>query len=220
MSLAPLDDEDERPIRIAIVNDFPLVIAGTARALADYPEQVVVVEYDSQTLVQRQVDVVLYDWFAATTDLEAIVPQLVAAASARLVIFSWLTDPQRVAESLRAGASGVISKSVSPGELVEAIQRVHRGEYVVPTHSGTEQQFGRWPGDDIGLTSRESEVLILICQGHSNQSISETMFLGSNTVKSYIRTLYRKIDVETRTQAVLWGVDNGFRPQRVRVFPK
>ena len=59
-------------------------------------------------------------------------------------------------------------------------------------------------------------MLALICQGLSNQQITERAFLSINTVKSYVRTLYQKIGVESRTQAVLWGIDHGFRPDRVR----
>ena len=69
-----------------------------------------------------------------------------------------------------------------------------------------------WPGRREGLTDRESEILALITQGKSNAEVAALTYLSPNTVKSYIRTLYRKIGVDSRTQAVLWGVGNGFRP--------
>ena len=59
-------------------------------------------------------------------------------------------------------------------------------------------------------------MLALICQGLSNQEITERAFLGLNTVKTYIRSLYRKIGVDSRTRALLWGIDHGFRPDHVR----
>ena len=62
------------------------------------------------------------------------------------------------------------------------------------------------------MTDRESEVLALITQGKSNAELAELMFISINTVKSYIRSAYRKIGVTNRTQAVLWGTDHGFRP--------
>lgn len=218
MSLLTPQDVDQRPIRVAIVNDFPLVIAGTARALEEYSEQVVVVEYDSQTAVRLPVDVVLYDCFASVPEAVAIWPELLGVSSARLLMFTWHTEPELVAASLQAGAAGVVSKTATPSELVEAIQRVHRGEQIIPLHEGdVEPMFGRWPGDGLGLSARESEVLALICQGLSNKDISDMLFLGSNTVKTYIRTLYRKIEVESRSQAVIWGLANNFTPQRVRV---
>ena len=113
----------------------------------------------------------------------------------------------------------MVSKTATPAELVDALERVHRGERVTPERSGSAVTFGRWPGDELGLSSRESEVLALICQGFSNKTICEAMFLGSNTIKTYIRSLYRKIEVETRSQAVIWGASNGFLPEEIRVFP-
>jgi DNA-binding NarL/FixJ family response regulator len=75
--------------------------------------------------------------------------------------------------------------------------------------------FGAWPGQALGLSERESEVLALICQGLSNDDITKRAYLSINTVKTYIRTLYRKIGVTSRTQAVLWGLDHGFEPDRI-----
>ena len=73
------------------------------------------------------------------------------------------------------------------------------------------------PASTKGLTERESEILALITQGLSNAEVSARTFLSPNTVKSYIRTVYRKIGVSSRTQAVLWGVDNGFSPDHHRI---
>jgi NarL family two-component system response regulator LiaR len=56
----------------------------------------------------------------------------------------------------------------------------------------------------------------MICQGLTNQDITDRALLGMNTVKTYVRSLYRKINVTTRVQAVLWGIDHGFRPDHVR----
>ena len=69
-----------------------------------------------------------------------------------------------------------------------------------------------WPGRHEGLTDREAEILALITQGKSNAEVAALTFLSPNTVKSYIRTIYRKINAGSRTQAVLWGVKHGFSP--------
>ena len=76
---------------------------------------------------------------------------------------------------------------------------------------------GDWPGRREGLTDRESEVLALITQGKSNADVARLTCLSPNTVKSYIRSIYRKIAVDSRTQAVLWGVRNGFTPDHRRI---
>ena len=74
-----------------------------------------------------------------------------------------------------------------------------------------------WPGRGEGLTDRESEILALITQGMSNADVARLTYLRPNTVKSYIRNVYRKIHVESRTQAVLWGVAHGFTPDHRRI---
>jgi DNA-binding CsgD family transcriptional regulator len=70
----------------------------------------------------------------------------------------------------------------------------------------------------VGLTAREAEVLALITQGFSNQEIAERSYLSINSVKTYIRTAYRKIGVTRRAQAVVWGMKHGFEPTPLRVI--
>ena len=76
---------------------------------------------------------------------------------------------------------------------------------------------GDWPGREEGLTAREAEVLALITQGMSNADIAIRTSLSINSIKSYIRSCYRKIGAVSRSQAVLWGATHGFLPDRVRV---
>lgn len=205
------------PIRVAVVNDYELVVAGVAAVLARHSERVRVVELDSRLPVTSDVDVVLYDSFGQPQGEMIDVPGLVSSPDARVLIFSWNVQPELVEASLKAGAAGYVSKSADAEALVEAIERVHRGETVRPADTPVDQPVvGRWPGEEQGLSPREAEVLALICQGLSNQEITERAYIGLNTVKTYIRSLYAKIGVESRTQAVLWGVDHGFRPDRSR----
>jgi DNA-binding CsgD family transcriptional regulator len=63
--------------------------------------------------------------------------------------------------------------------------------------------------EELGLSTREAEILALIATGHSNLEIAERCFLSINTVKSYVRTTYRKIGVQTRAQAVAWAIHHG-----------
>jgi len=102
---------------------------------------------------------------------------------------------------------------------VESIEAVNRGEIVVseqrrraPSAPGLD-----WPGRLDGITDRESEILALITQGKSNAEVASLTYLSPNTVKSYIRSVYRKIGAASRTQAVLWGVANGFTPDFHRI---
>jgi NarL family two-component system response regulator LiaR len=204
------------PIRVAVVNDYELVVVGIAGILQRFPDQIDVVELDSGTVPEAEVDVVLYDSFGQAQGAALDIASLVGQTSAKVVVFSWNTQPDLVEQSIAAGADGYISKSVSGDDLVKQIAMVHAGETVLPQDEDVDGAVGRWPGDEHGLSPREAEVLALICQGLSNDDICNRAFLSINTVKTYVRTLYRKIGVDSRTQAVLWGIDHGFRPDRVR----
>lgn len=210
--------ESPRRLRVAIVNDYELVVAGLASVLSQHSDRVEVVELDTRKPVVSDVDVVLYDSFGQVQGEAMAVADLKTDAKTKVVVFSWNTQPELVEGALRAGAHGYLSKGISSAELVDALHRIHAGDLVTPQTITMPDgdTFGRWPGEEFGLSPRESEVLALICQGLSNEDITEQIFIRTNTLKTYIRTLYQKIQVSSRTQAVLWGVDHGFRPDRSR----
>lgn len=213
-------------MRLAIVNDYEIVVAGVAAALQPFADRVTVVETAAGQDAVSDVDVLLYDTFAQQQGGATPVAEL--AADARLVVYSWEDSPIAVRESIAAGAAGFVSKRSSALELVEAVERVRAGQTVIPASVDlaveeapaqaprSQDVVGRWPGDDLGLTPRESEILALICQGLSNNEITDRTFIGLNTVKTHIRALYRKIGVSSRTQAVVWGHQHGFDPNRTR----
>jgi two-component system, NarL family, response regulator LiaR len=207
------------PVRVAVVNDYAIVVAGIAAVLEPFGDRVEVVELDSRLPVVSDVDVVLYDSFGQPQGEAMRLGEIVATDSSRVLVISWNTHPHMVGQALTAGAAGYVAKSITGEGLVEAIERVHRGETVRPAAEDDGDEFGAWPGQDLGLTPREAEVLALICQGLSNQEIAERAYIGANTLKTYIRTLYGKLGVESRVRAVLWGIDHGFRPDRVRLTP-
>jgi NarL family two-component system response regulator LiaR len=205
------------PVRVAVANDYEIVVVGIAGILQQFPDRVEVIELDSGLPVEAEVDVVLYDSFGQLQGTSMDVEGLVNGTSARVVVFSWNVQPELVEAALAAGAAGYISKGVTGEELVKLIEQVHAGVQVVPEGDDEiEGEFGTWPGEAHGLSPREAEVLALICQGFSNDEIADRAYLSINTVKTYVRTLYRKIGVESRTRALLWGIDHGFRPDRVR----
>jgi DNA-binding NarL/FixJ family response regulator len=208
-----------RPLRVAIVNDYEIVVAGVAAMLAMHYERVAVVELDSGLPVMSEVDVILYDTFGQVQGDGVDLEDLVHGSGARVVIFSWNTQPDLVERAIRKGASGYLSKELSSEEVVEALESVHAGKIVVPPEApaADHEAKGDWPGREYGLTAREAEVLALITQGLSNQEIAERSYLSINSVKTYIRTAYRKIGVTRRAQAVVWGMKHGFEPRQMRV---
>jgi NarL family two-component system response regulator LiaR len=207
------------PIRIAIVNDYEIVVAGVAAMLAPHHERVQIVELDSGVPVLSEVDLILYDTFGQVQGDAVDLEDLLHGSSAKVAIFSWNLQTDLVQKAIDRGASGYLSKGLSADEVIAAIEAVHAGETVVPRESAESvgpDASGEWPGREAGLTAREAEVLALITQGLSNQEIALQTYLSINSVKTYIRTAYRKIGVSRRSQAVAWGMRHGFEPDRMR----
>ena len=208
------------PLRIAIVDDYAVVIAGVASFLAS--ERIDVVETGASLPVVSDVDVVLYDTFGQIQGEGVDLQDFVRDSGAKVVIYSWNLQPQMVRDAVAAGARGYLSKVLTGPEIVAALERVMRGEIVIlPGDNETSVDgAGDWPGRSAGLSPREAEILALITQGLTNQEIADRVYLSINSVKTYIRSAYRKIKVERRAQAVLWGVENGFRPDTLRTVDR
>jgi DNA-binding NarL/FixJ family response regulator len=143
---------------------------------------------------------------------------LVRGRGFRVVIFSWNNQPDLVERAIARGAAGYLSKGLSAVEIVDALEAIHAGETITPPSNAVVDRDanGAWPGVEHGLTAREAEVIALITQGLSNQEIADQTYLSINSVKTYIRTAYRKIQVTRRSQAVAWGLRHGFEPDRLR----
>ncbi|MGZ5416108.1 MAG: response regulator transcription factor [Nocardioides sp.] len=208
----------KRVIRVAIVNDYAVVVAGVAVLLAD--ERIDVVETGASTPVITDVDIVLYDTFGQVQGDGIDLEDFVRDSDAKVVIYSWNLQPELIARAVEAGASGYLSKVLTGPEIVQALERIMNGESVILTgdHETSVDAAGNWPGRAVGLSPREAEVIALITQGLSNQQIADRAYLSINSVKTYIRQAYRKIGVQTRTSAVLWGMANGFQPDHQRII--
>ncbi len=133
------------------------------------------------------------------------------------MVYTWHTKAEQVNRAMDAGIHGYVSKAVDAQTLCDAVVRVHGGEQVIePKPVPEEVEAGNWPGREEGLSARESEVVSMITQGVTNEEIAKACYLSINSVKSYIRSAYRKMGVERRSQAVLWGVEHGMLPVRQR----
>ena len=208
------------PITVALVDDYDVVVIGVANILEQYRDRVVIAEIDTNKAVNDAVDIVLYDSFAQPeSDHDEIKVLIENPRARRVVVYTWNFDQQLIDSARRLGVHGYLSKALPARDLVAALEAVHAGEVVISDPPGRVRSASglNWPGRGEGLTDREAEILALITQGKSNAEVAALTFLSPNTVKSYIRTIYRKINVESRTQAVLWGVRNGFTPDHDRI---
>lgn len=99
-------------------------------------------------------------------------------------------------------------------DLVAALERLHPGERVSDRSPAGDLDGADWPGRGDGLSAREAEVLALITQDLTNDEIARQTYLSINSVKSYLRSAYRKIGGTRRSQVVLWGSVTGSSPTR------
>ena len=209
-----------KPLTIALVDDYDVVVLGLAQMLEPYRDRVLIAEIDTNEGLHDQVDVVLYDSFAQPESDHEEIKVLVANPRARhVVVYTWNFHPDLVEQARSQGVHGYLSKSLPARELVAALEAVNAGKIVFndPPRRARSANGLNWPGRADGLTDREAEILALITQGKSNAEVAALTYLSPNTVKSYIRTVYRKIDAGSRTQAVLWGIANGFTPDHHRI---
>jgi NarL family two-component system response regulator LiaR len=198
------------PIRLAVFNDYPLVTAGLAALLEPYVDRVRVSEHVEQVPARGSVDVILFDTFGRPDALDLLEGFLVTTGS-KVLVYAWAVDPRQVRRFISHGAAGCVPKTTAGDVLVKAVERAHLG---LPL--GIEELEGRapmlaWPGQDVGLSEREAEVLAFIVLGLSNNEIADRCYLSINSVKTYIRMAYRKVGVTRRSAAILWGLEHGFR---------
>ena len=206
-------------IRVALVNDDEIIVRGLDAMLRNYSDRIQIVELNASKPVATSVDIALYDTFGMGQGNGTAVQRLVVSPRVKAVaVYTWNFQPWLTRDTLNQGVRGYLSKSLPAARLVEALCAIAAGQLVVsPSRSRSALVGGDWPGRAEGLTAREAEVLSIITMGLSNQEIAERTLLSLNSIKSYIRSAYRKIDVDSRSKAVLWGVEHGLRADRVRI---
>src|SRR3712207_4482523 len=206
-----------KPICVALVDDYDVVLVGLAHMFDRYSDRILVAEIDANQATNDAVDIVLYDSFAQPeSDQDAIAELVKNPNASKVVVYTWNFNPDLVESARRQGVDGYLSKTLAARDLVDALERIHAGEKVfmeAPSRRASSANGLDWPGRREGITDRESEILALITQGKSNAEVAKLTYLSPNTVKSYIRSVYRKIGADSRTQAVLWGVEHGFTPR-------
>lgn len=203
------------PVRVAVASRYPVVAEGLASLLARHPDRVTVVGLPAR-IHELEADVVLYDAIGMHKGEGLDLNHLIEATSAAVLIVGHELRPELTSRALERGADGFFSLSVGADELVAGVlsaatgwQEGDTGPNPTVGSSDSAAEDVRL-GGDVGLSSREVDILRLVTQGRSNTQIASELFLSVNSIKTYIRTAYRKIGVQTRTQAVAWALKNGF----------
>jgi two-component system, NarL family, response regulator LiaR len=196
-------------ISLAIVNDYALVIAGLGALLAN--EHIDVVRAPLPGFID--VDIVLFDPHGPGRGWPIHLDGGGGpGCGTKMVAYSWQHSPDLVASALAEGAAGCLSKALTGPQMAAALRRIAGGEILVLPEGNGAGATGCRPEALERLSPREAEVMTLIAQGLSNIQIAERLYVSINSVKAHIRSAYRKIGVERRTQAVLWGLEHGLRP--------
>ncbi len=198
-------------LRVGLVTEQPIVCAGLRTLLAGYADRVTVVEIGPEADL-GDADVVLYDVLGLQDGDGRDLELAIKAHPGRVLALSRELQPGLAARALGVGAVASVSLGISADRLVEALEDFAAGHLEDGSQADLDNRAERrrQQGRDVSLTPREVDVLGLIVAGRSNDDLADELFLSINTVKSVIRSIYRKIGVTSRSQAVAWGVEHGF----------
>jgi len=199
-------------IRIAIVDDHPIVREGLVAALDDEPDFTIVGAVSSaEVLVERcaqwRPDVVLLDFeMPGLSGVEAVRELVRALPNGQLIVFTAFADDERIIGAVRSGAKGYVLKGAPAHEVAQAIRDVHAGgSYLPPTIAAVLARQVREP-KRTSLSARERDVLRFVADGLSNKQIARRLEITERTVKYHVNSAMTKLGADNRAQAVAVAV--------------
>ena len=202
---------DDR-IRLAIVDDHPLLRQGLRWSFAQEPDLVVVAEACDAAEAARlfsmtAIDVAVIDFGLPGPNGVAVARELLRRQpECKILALSMVTRVGRVVEFLRAGARGFALKSQSAAELVEAVRTVARGGcYLAPQLPAAEigtMLLGEAHDPLASLSSREREIFDLIVRGHTNADIGTSLYIALRTVETHRQNIMRKLGMGSAVELV------------------
>ncbi|NGO45600.1 response regulator [Streptomyces ureilyticus] len=214
------DQEPAPPVRVLVVDDQRLIRDGIASLLSIRPGIVVVgTAVDGRDAVAKTLelgpDVVLMDVRMPEMDgVEAVAVLRGRASECRVVMLTTFDDEEYVVQALRAGAHGYLLKDLPAEELAHAVRLAHAGvtqldssvarhlTAALPTPRPTEAPA-------VVLSPRETDILRLVAQGHTNREIAARLYLSEGTVKNHVSRILTRLALRDRTQAALRARDLG-----------
>lgn len=192
---APVLVRPGRPLTLTMVGGADLVVAGLRAVLDPFSSRVRLVDDTPARAPALDVapDVMLVDLTGVAR------PTLGSVASSRPCTVGVGFDEPPMEQRRSLGLDGFVPLTLDATGLVAALESAHA-------------RHGNAGGAELpgGLARREAEVLAGIVRGQSNQEIADELYLSINSVKTYVRGAYRKMGVERRSQAVLWGIQHGY----------
>jgi len=200
-------------INVLLVDDHEMVRIGVGAYLSAQTDIHVIAEASNgqqavELGLQLRPDIILMDLVMKEMDgIEATKQLIKQWPEAKVIIVTSFLDDEKVYPALEAGATSYLLKTSKAGEIAAAIRRTYEGESVLePEVTGKMMSKMRKPSlPHEELTAREMEILLLMTQGKTNQEIADELFIALKTVKTHVSNLLSKLDVQDRTQAVIYA---------------
>ncbi len=213
---------NEKPLRLLLVDDHPIVRTGLRMLFQSEPDMQVVGEVDSGAeaiaAVQRlHPDVVIMDVaMPGMTGIEATRQIKANSPETAVLALTMHEDEQYFFAMLNAGASGYIPKRAAPDDLVAAIRVVAEGNVFLYSSLArflmkdiVEQKLTHTGEGDDGLTTREIEVLTLIAEGRTSREIADDLVISVKTVERHRENIMNKLDIHSRVELVKYAIKRG-----------
>ncbi|NMA66754.1 MAG: response regulator transcription factor [Clostridiaceae bacterium] len=205
-------------INVVIVEDHSMIREGLKQLLELEPDIRVIAGYsDGKAIVDNYMeikpDVVLMDVnMPVLNGLEALAQIREQDPSAKVIMLTIHQDREYLLKALELGASGYILKDADSRVLIDSVRNVHNGQTYIQPCMANElvNEYKRIKSGNNephnSLTPREIEVLKLLSKGMLNKEISMELFISEKTVKNHISNIFRKLDVQDRTQAAVYAI--------------
>jgi DNA-binding NarL/FixJ family response regulator len=200
-------------IRVAVVDDHPIVLDGIAANLEQAGDITLTARGkdagDAVRIAQSgEADVMVLDLELPDKNALAIIPEIKSQhRSPHIVVFSAFGGPNRIADALASGADSYVVKGTSFDELLSAIRSAHAGKrYLSPEVAS---QVAQVYGTPERLTQREREILSLLAQGQANKEIGERLSITERTVKFHVSRILARLGASNRAHAVTIAQERG-----------
>lgn len=207
-----MSDQRDKPIRILIVDDHPVVVAGLASMLNTQPGIEVVGsasggEEALELLRSTPADVVLLDLrMPGMSGIDTLLAMRRGKINARAIILTSFETDEDIYRAVQAGTQGYLLKDARQAEVVEAIKVVHSGRRYFPRDIAARLAERMTRSD---LTARELEVLHMLVHGLTNKEIGGALEISGNTVRNHVNSIIEKLEVSDRTEAATTAILRG-----------
>jgi two-component system, NarL family, response regulator LiaR len=202
-------------IRVVFVDDHEMVRIGVSSYLSAQPDIEVVGEADNgkaaiPMVLELRPDIVLMDLVMKEMDGIEATRQIIAEwPEAKIIIVTSFLDDEKVYPALEAGATSYMLKTSKASEIANAVRATFHGQSVLEPEVTGKMMMKMRQKNDVApheeLTSREMEILLLMAEGKSNQEIADDLFIALKTVKTHVSNVLSKLQVQDRTQAVIYA---------------